>query len=99
MSDAKIGQTPWNKGKTYKLSAESLKNKPNFNGENNPFYGKHHTEESLEKIKNNRKLTDSGREKIRAAHLGKSIPDITKNKISKSLIGRKFKKETLKKNE
>ena len=42
-------------------------------GENHPMYGKHHSEASKEKIRN--------------AHIGKSLTDITKRKISEAASG------------
>jgi len=54
-------------------------------GENNPFYGKHHTEET--------------KEKNRQAHLGKTheTSEETKAKISESLKGHKLSEETKRK--
>lgn len=48
------GKTPWNKGKNGIYSNETLElmrlNKMNVTGNKNPFYGKHHTEETKQKI-------------------------------------------------
>jgi hypothetical protein len=44
-------------------------------GENNPMYGKHHTEEAkqrLREINTGKKLTEEQREKVRQSKLGKS---------------------------
>ena len=42
ISEGNKGQSPWNKGKTYTLPHMQGK----YSGEKNPFYGKHHTEET-----------------------------------------------------
>jgi len=54
-----------------------------YQGKNNPFFGKKHSEES--------------REKNRQAHLGVKLSEEIKNKISKALTGRKISKETKRK--
>src|ERR1019366_4687666 len=65
-------------------------------GENNPFFGKTHTEESLEKMRIAREnLSPEVKAKIAASMLrgedhpnfGKTTPDDVKEKISNSLIG------------
>ena len=52
-----------------------------FSGENNPFYGKHHSEETLEKLRN-KFISNDTREKIRKWHTGKKLSDEHKRKIS-----------------
>jgi len=47
-----------------------------FSGENNPMYGKHHSEET--------------KENIRKSRLGKRLPDEVKEKIRRSMTGKKF---------
>jgi hypothetical protein len=71
---------PWNKGKiniyseeTIQKMSESKKNK--YVGENNPFYGKHHTQKT--------------KQKISEIHKGKIISEETKQKISEKLKGQK----------
>ena len=59
------GMIPWNKGK------------PFLRGKANPFYGKHHTEETKQKMRGHRKPRGP-------------MPDTTKKRISKTLTGRKF---------
>jgi len=55
------------------------KRRKRFSGKNNPFYGKHHTEETKKKLSEMFK--------------GRVIPEERKRKISKTLKGRKFTKE------
>lgn len=57
MSKALKGRVPWNKGKT-DIYSEDAKRKMSEKaslrtGEKNPFYGKKHTKEAIEKMKNN----------------------------------------------
>ena len=69
-----------------------------YTGENNPFYGKHHTEETGQKISeaNRRRVwTEESRKKISESskgrispNFGKSTPQDVKDKISESLKGR-----------
>ena len=57
--------------------------KGNHSGEKNPFFGRHHTEES--------------KNKMRLAHKGKVISKETREKISESLKGRVYSEETKRK--
>ena len=57
--------------------------KVNNKGKSNPFYGKKHNEETILKLKLNRQNS--------------IMPNDTKEKISKTLKGRKFSKETIEK--
>lgn len=57
--------------------------KVNNKGKSNPFYGKKHNEETILKLKLNRQNS--------------IMPESTKEKISKTLKGRKFSKETIEK--
>lgn len=76
-------------GNTYECKSEEemmlIKNKigESLKGENNGFYGKHHTEET--------------KEKLRQANIGKYISDEQKRKISESLIGHYMSDYTKKK--
>jgi group I intron endonuclease len=56
-----------------------------FSGKGNPFYGKHHTDETKKKISENRKGKTAGE-----AHpfYGKHHTDETKNKISENRKGK-----------
>ena len=66
-------------------------------GENNPFYGKHHTEETKKKISDNRKgtkLSISTRRKISESNRGKVRSDECKNKLRLSGLERKHTEET-----
>lgn len=81
LSMASKGRTPWNKGKSswnkgVPMTKESKKKlskslKGRYANENNPFYGKTHTEETKKKIRESRK--------------GKQLSEETKEKISKTL--------------
>lgn len=53
-------------------------------GKNNPFYGRKHSFETIEKIKNNELRS----EKLRLANIGKKLSNETRQKISKSRIGK-----------
>jgi predicted GIY-YIG superfamily endonuclease len=56
------------------------KNRPDTNGENNPFFGKHHTDET--------------KELLRICNIGKVHTEETKTKIGLSTIGRSCSVET-----
>lgn len=82
-------------------------------GDNNPFYGKKHTEESKQKMSNaakqrtgdknpffNKQHSDETKEKIRQANLGRKHTKEELEKMSKSQIGENnhfFWKETYRK--
>ena len=63
--DKKGLQTPWNKGLTKDTDervkqniisrTKTVNEQGTFKGENNPFYGKHHSEETKQKISNSKK--------------------------------------------
>lgn len=58
-----------------------------YKGENNPMFGKHHTDETKTKISEANKgkiVSDETREKLRIANTGKKHSDETKKKISDS---------------
>lgn len=62
-------------------------------GVNNPFFGKHHTEEVRKKLGKNRlgtkhETTLATREKIREKHLGMKHSDLTKKKMSDARVGK-----------
>ena len=61
------GRIPWNKGKKC----------PQLSGENNPFYGKHHTQKTIEKIRQSAIKQFKG-----------GLPQATKDKISKAHKGK-----------
>lgn len=61
-------------------------------GEKAPWFGRHHTEEEKEKIRQanlGRHFTDEQREKMRQAHLGKHLSDEQRKKISQRQNGEK----------
>ena len=59
ISNALKGKKSWNKGLN-KLNNDSLKKRAeNILGENNPFYGKQHRDETKEKIKQSRKSSNA----------------------------------------
>lgn len=78
ISEATKGREAWNKGLSLgPISEESrAKRRDIFSGEGNPFYGRHHSKESKEKM----------REKL----LGHELSKETRNKISAKLLGTVF---------
>lgn len=72
--------------KGFKHSEETkLKIKNAMLGENNPFYGKHHSEEAKNKNRiahKNRKPTEEARKKMSESRKGKKMSDETKQKLS-----------------
>ena len=76
-------------------------------GENNPMYGKHHSEESKKKMSENRKgrpspnkgvpQSEETKRKISNTLKGNTIPEEVRKKISNTLKGRTFSEETLSK--
>lgn len=69
-------------------------------GENNPFYGRHHSEESKEKMRRNKvgkKLTEEHKRKISEHNtrpfLGKHHSEESKEKIRRSKLGKKLTEE------
>ena len=61
-------------------------------GCNNPFYGKHHTEETKEKLR--RPKTEETRKKLSETNKGKHPTIETRQKISEAGKGRKHSQET-----
>ncbi|MBR0261010.1 MAG: GIY-YIG nuclease family protein [Selenomonadaceae bacterium] len=74
LRQAQLGKTPWNKGipcsEEQKANLREKALERDLSGENNPFYGKHHTSES--------------NEKNRQAHLGKPSPRKGKHHTEKT---------------
>jgi len=74
-----------------------------FSGQGNPFYGKHHSEETKEKI-SKRVVSEETKEKIRKWHVGKVLSEEHKLNISKSLrenpsfLGKRHSEEAKEKN-
>jgi len=65
-------------------------------GKNNPFYKKHHTDETKEKIRQKalgRKLSDETKEKISKSTAGRTVSEETKQLLSKKLTGLKRSNE------
>ena len=73
-----------------------------MSGENNPFYGKNHTRESIERMKSSlpdyrgennpfygRRHKEDSLERMRQSHRGAKLSEEHKQKISQSLIGNK----------
>ena len=61
-----------------------------YSGKNNPFYGKHHTEETKQKIRESnlgRHHTDDTKEKISLANKNKVVSDETRYKLSQTSKG------------
>lgn len=71
-----------------------------YSGKNHYLYGKHHTNESKQKMSKahkGKKLSDEHKSKIRNSLIGKTHSNKTKNKISKSKTGKKLTEEHKKK--
>lgn len=56
-----------------------------FSGKGNPFYGRKHTREVIEKLKN-RNITEEQKAILRSARLGKKMPLEVREKIRNSLL-------------
>jgi len=106
------GDIPWNKnGHHSKETKEKMKrNRPDYQGENNPFFGKCHSEETKQKIsknhadvcgKNNpmfgKHRSEELKRKISKAHKGIKLSEEHKRKIGESGKGRKVSDEIRKK--
>jgi group I intron endonuclease len=72
-------------------------------GENNPFYGKHHSKETIEKLKN-RVITDEWKKRISESCMGrvsnmkgKHLSDEAKQKLREAHLGKHLTDETKKK--
>jgi len=79
---AKGSSNPWNKGmKGYTNSGSFISGK--VKGENNPFYGMRHSEESKRKMSINNGMENSleARKKLSNALKGRKLPEATKEKI------------------
>jgi len=55
----KPGDVPWNKGKTKETDERLQKYSEMYSGEGNPFYGKKHTQDSIQKMKSYALLTEN----------------------------------------
>lgn len=85
--------------KNRKLCTEETRNKLSIAalGENNPMYGKHHTNEAKQKISlkqkqrdpESRVVSEITKQKISASNIGKTMSEDTKRKISISNSGEK----------
>lgn len=77
----------------------------NNSGENNGMFGKNHSEEAKEKLKNNKhmlgkKHTEKTKEKIKVGHLGKKLSEEHKNKLGlkgklNPMFGKKHSDESI----
>ena len=80
-----------------KLSKEHVENiRKAQSGENNPFYGKKHSEEAKEKISKanlGNKHSEEAREKISKGHRGKKVSEESKEKMSRAHLGKKHSEE------
>lgn len=69
-----------------------------FKKEGNPFFGKTHTVEARQKIRDAKKnLTQEQRDRIRAAQIGKKMSDTAKSNMRKSQLGRTHPPEVIEK--
>lgn len=99
-SRAKMSEAQKNRWTEEQKKELSLK----YLGENNPFYGKHHTKETGQKIANankkrvwsneSRKKTSESSKGRKSPNKGKATPQSVKEKISQSLKGRPSTKKT-----
>jgi len=91
-----IGKLQWDDEKRLELSIR-------YTGEGNPFYGKHHSEETLEKLsgENNgmygKHHTEESRKKMSDSRMGHIVTEETRAKISASNTGHEVSAETRKK--
>ena len=80
-------------GKLSKETKKKLSEKAKLRtGENNSFYGKHHSEETKQKIReanSGKHLTEEHKQKLREANKGKCHTDETKKKIGEANYGKK----------
>lgn len=93
--------------KGYKLSdEEKIKRSEMYTGENNPFYNKHHSDETKQIISETNKgnkyrlgmhHTEETKEKLRQINIGKKHSDETKRKISEAGKGRKPSEKAIEK--
>ena len=89
ISEANKGKTPWNKGIPRTTEervniSKSLRENGNLKGEKNPFYGKHHTEETKKKlsIASTEYCEEHGN-----SFKGKTHSTESKDQMSKSRVG------------
>lgn len=92
LSESHKGLPSHNKGKriTYEQNIRLQKGRESyFEQYGHPFLGKHHTEETKEKISNANKgkSKNSGKDN---PHYGKNLSELHRQKISNSMSGRKF---------
>lgn len=59
ISNSLKGKKSWNEGLTKNNNKSLKKQAENIMGENNPFFGKQHTEETKQKIKQSRKISNA----------------------------------------
>lgn len=95
ISKANKGKVSPTKG--YKLSDETKQKirssrKGKYCGENNPHYGKKHSEKTLKmlsELKKGKRLTNEQRKAISEGHKGKKMSDMQKKKISQAMPTKK----------
>jgi len=93
ISDANKGRVAWNKGipHTEETKQKIHENHPNFSGENHPMFGKHHSEETKQKMSDaksgenhpmfGKHHSEETKEKISNGNKGKIISDKAKEKM------------------
>ena len=80
--------------------SESLKDNGKFRGENNPFFGKTHSEETkreMSKARKGREVSKETRKKISESLKGRELSEEHKKKISASEEGKEISEETRRK--
>lgn len=95
-------------GENYSDETRKIMSEKNT-GKNNPMYGRKHSPETIQKIKNNtpvkrgkehpmygKKHTEEAKNKISLANKGKHLSEDHKNKLSEKLSGRIVKEKTKK---
>lgn len=79
--------------KKYREKLRDAIYRQNRNGENHPFYGKHHTDEAKAKIaiaQEGKTMSNEAKRKISESKMGHEVDEDTRKKISDTLSGRKL---------
>lgn len=89
ISKALKGKIPWNKGNKSppKKYYKKVKERRSMEGENNPMYGKHHSEETKIKMRD-RRCSEEQKRKMSEFRTGKRLSEETKRKLSEMFSGK-----------